>query len=288
MLGIGAGIMLYSIFFGIRIFKYKLLDYVVLGLCVFRGLLTFSRGGITVPFIAFALIVLLSFVRVRNLESLKKGIYLFIGAVLFYLIFQLANSLTGSALERRYSGETGLTEKTGERDVLSGRDQIFFIDLQIFADNFLIGVGPGMAKPLRYYYGFSNSVSAHNEISRILAEHGLLGLFAVVIYIVLIYSKKKRWRTFPNETFFLLFLWWIGFLNSNHNSFRLGITVLFLGMIVSRTNNNPKYFSLGSKKKYRKEWDEWIGFSQNLRDAAPNNAASEPDRALTTTSTFPR
>ncbi len=288
MMGIGAGILLYSIFFGIKIFKYKLLDYAVLGFCVFRGLLTFSRGGVTVPFIAFALIILLSFVRVRNLQSFKKGIYLVLGAGLFYLVFLLANSVTGSALEKRYSGETGLTEKTGERDVLSGRDQILFIDLQIFADNFLIGVGPGMAKPLRYYYGFSNSVSAHIELSRIFAEHGLLGVFAIITYIIIIYSKRKRWRTYPNETFFLLFLWWIGFLNSNHNSFRLGITVFFLGIIVARINNNPKYFSASSKKKYRKEWEEWIGVNQNPSDAAPNNAASDPANKLETSSTFPR
>ena len=288
MMGIGSGILLYSIFFGIKIFKYRLLDYTILGLCVFRGLLTFSRGGVTVPFIAFALIILLSFIRVRNVQSFKKGVYLVFGAVLFYLVFLLANSLTGSALEKRYSGETGLTQKTGERDVLSGRDQILFIDLQIFADNFLIGVGPGMAKPLRYYYGFSNSVSAHIEISRIFAEHGLLGVFAIIIYIVIIYSKRKRWRAFPNETFFLLFLWWIGFLNSNHNSFRLGITVFFLGVIVAKINNNPKYFSASSKKKYRNEWEEWIGLHQNPSDAAPNNAASDPSKRLETSSTFPR
>jgi len=288
MMGIGSGILLYSIFFGIKIFKYRILDYTVLGLCIFRGLLTFSRGGVTVPFIAFALIILLSFIRVRNLQSFKKGIYLVLGAVLFYLVFLLANSLTGSALEKRYSGETGLTEKTGERDVLSGRDQILFIDLQIFADNFLIGVGPGMAKPLRYYYGFSNSVSAHIEISRIFAEHGLLGVFAIIIYIVIIYSKRKRWRTYPNETFFLLFLWWIGFLNSNHNSFRLGITVFFLGIIVARINQNPKYFTTLSKKYFQKDWEEWIGLHQNTKDAAPNNAASDPSKRLETSSTFPR
>jgi hypothetical protein len=241
-----------------------------------------------VPFIAFALIILLSFIRVRNVQSFKKGVYLVFGAVLFYLVFLLANSLTGSALEKRYSGETGLTEKTGERDVLSGRDQILFIDLQIFADNFLIGVGPGMAKPLRYYYGFSNSVSAHIEISRIFAEHGLLGVFAIIIYIFIIYSTRKRWRAFPNETFFLLFLWWIGFLNSNHNSFRLGITVFFLGIIVAKINNNPKYFSASSKKKYRNEWEEWIGLHQNPSEAAPNNAASDPSKRLETSSTFPR
>lgn len=288
MMGIGAGIMLYSIFFGIKIFKYRLLDYTVLGFCVFRGLLTFSRGGVTVPFIAFALIILLSFIRVRNLQSFKKGIYLVLSAFVFYLVFLLVNSLTGSALEKRYSGETGLTEKTGERDALSGRDQILFIDLQIFADNFLIGVGPGMAKPLRYYYGFANSVSAHIEFSRILAEHGLLGVFAIVIYIIIIYSKRKRWKTYPNETFFLLFLWWIGFMNSNHNSLRLGITVYFLGIIVARINNNPKYFSATSKKKYRNEWEEWMGLHQNPSEAAPNNAASDPSKRLETSSTFPR
>ncbi len=286
IMGISAGLLLYSLFFGIPIFKYRIMDMAILGFCVFRGFLTFSRGGISVPFIAFGFVVLLSFVRVRNLQALKKGIYLIFGALIFYLIFLLTNSLTGSALEKRYSGETGSSEKTGEKDLLSGRDQIMFIDLQIFADNLLLGVGPGMAKPLRYYYGFANSVSAHIEFSRILAEHGLLGLLAIFIYTFIIVRKRNYWKAFPNETFFLLFIWWIGFLNSNHNSFRLGLTVLFLGMIVARIRIKPEYFTKQARKVFPEEWKQYE--IQNDKALAPKTAESDPGKRLETNITFPR
>jgi len=288
LMGVVAGLLLYAVFFGIKIFKFRIIEYGLLGYCIIRGLLTFSRGGITAPFVAFAIITLVSFIRIRNLQAFKKGIYLFVGAVLFYLFFLLVNSLTGDSLERRYAGETGSTEKTGERDYLSGRDQIMFIDLEIFADNFLIGVGPGMARPLRYYYGFSDSVAAHVEFSRVLAEHGLLGLFSLIIYVIIMFSRKKRWVSFSNETFFLAFVWWIGFINSNHNAFRLGITVFFLGIVVSKINVNPKYFTKGARKHYKKEWEEWLTLQQKTNDAAPKIAESAPGKKLETNFTFPR
>ena len=286
MMGIIAGILLYCIFFNIKIFKYKILDYSLLGICIFRGLLTFSRGGITVPFVAFALVTIISFIRIRNLKAFRKGFAVIFGALFFYLFFLLVNSLTGSALERRYAGETGVTEKTGERDYLSGRDQIFIIDLEIFADHFLIGTGPGMARPLRYYYGFSNSVSAHIEFTRVLAEHGLLGLFALLIYIYLIFSKRHEWKQSPNETFFIFFTWWTSFLNSNHNAFRLGLTVFFLGFIVSKVKINPKYFTKDTRKKLPQDWANYL--EERARALDPNNAESDPSKKLEQMATLPR
>ena len=284
--GIGFALLLYSIFFGIKIFKYRLLDIAFLIIFAFRGFLTFSRGGISVPFVAFALVVLLSFVRIRDIKAFRRGISLVIGGVIFYLVFLLANVITGSALEKRFAGETGVTEKTGERDLLSGRDQIVMIDLQIFSDNMLLGVGPGMAKPLRYYCGFANAVAAHTEFSRLLAEHGLLGAIAILLYTYIIINRRKYWKTFQNETFFLLFTWWIGFLNSNHNALRLGLTILFLGLIVGRTRINPKYFTKSAKNEYPDDWDAYL--EENAKAQEPNSAASEPSKKLEQMATLPR
>ena len=56
-------------------------------------------------------------------------------------------------------------------------------DLDIFYDNLFIGVGPGQANILREKYGFGKKVAAHTEFSRMLAEHGILGLISLLILI---------------------------------------------------------------------------------------------------------
>ena len=271
MMGAAYGILLFSYFFNYRIIPNKLLEIGLLLATILRGFLTFSRGGVIVPMIAFVLCMVLIIMRSREKKYFKKIIPIVFIGISIYGIFALSNLLTNDSLSKRYKGETALTEKTGEVDNLSGRDQIMIIDLEIFRDNLLIGVGPGMAKSLRYYYGFSTSVSAHIEFSRILAEHGLLGLFAIIIYIISFLGRKSNWKEFPEEHFFLLFIWWIGFLTSNHNSLRLGATCIFLGMVFSKITLNPNYFTKKAKKFYP-ELDE----SSKPMEAAPMIATSEP------------
>ena len=88
-------------------------------------------------------------------------------------------SVTEGAISQRY-GISGGTY--GQRMVLdlSGRAEIYKIDLAIFQDYLLSGVGPGNATQLRHIYGYGKIISAHTEFSRMLAEHGLLGLFSLL------------------------------------------------------------------------------------------------------------
>ena len=53
--------------------------------------------------------------------------------------------------------------------------------IQIFYDYFLTGVGPGQAPKLREIYGYGKRVAAHTEYSRMLSEHGMLGLFSLLL-----------------------------------------------------------------------------------------------------------
>ena len=71
----------------------------------------------------------------------------------------------------------------GERFILdlTGRALIYEIDLNIFIDHIFTGVGPGQATELREVYGYGKQVATHTEYSRMLAEHGLLGLFSLLI-----------------------------------------------------------------------------------------------------------
>jgi len=64
-------------------------------------------------------------------------------------------------------------------------------EINIFKANPLFGIGPGMITLYNEkIYGFR--ISTHTEITRILAEHGILGLIALLIIIVLPIKKFLR------------------------------------------------------------------------------------------------
>ena len=89
-------------------------------------------------------------------------------------------SLTDGVIMQRYGfGKSGF----GEKFILdlTGRALIYEIDLNIFSDHIFTGVGPGQATELREMYGYGKQVVAHTEYSRMLAEHGILGLFSLLM-----------------------------------------------------------------------------------------------------------
>ena len=68
-------------------------------------------------------------------------------------------------------------------NLLSGRDEIFLADLEVFSDNALTGVGPGMSHQVRSQT-LGIDAAAHIEYSRMLAEHGLFGAIAIMILLI--------------------------------------------------------------------------------------------------------
>ena len=62
----------------------------------------------------------------------------------------------------------------------TGREDIARADLEVWFDNPVLGVGPGVAKEYRAAT-FGRAAAAHTEFTRLLAEHGILGLVALII-----------------------------------------------------------------------------------------------------------
>src|SRR5690606_31754763 len=98
------------------------------------------------------------------------------------------NRLTDNILLLRYQGETaGTLRGTREKDlsqITSGRYDIFLSDLQIWTDNFILGVGPGESPNMRE--GASQfKLLAHVEMSRLLSEHGLFGFIISLTLFIL-------------------------------------------------------------------------------------------------------
>src|SRR5690606_36171223 len=89
----------------------------------------------------------------------------------------------------------------------------------------IIGIGVGMGKEFRQET-LRIGIASHNEISRLLSEHGLLGLFALLI---LIFVPIVFWTKFKNNYYFLAFVaFW--FLTINHSAMRIALPAFVYGL----------------------------------------------------------
>ena len=156
----------------------KNIDLFSLFLFLGLGMITFSRGGLFTAIIAIvmAFSYYFFFSRKKIIFIINTLALLIISLVTWYAMV----SVTEGAISQRY-GMSGGTY--GQRMVLdlSGRVEIYKIDLAIFQDYLFTGVGPGNATQLRDVYGYGKIISAHTEFSRMLSEHGLLGLTSLVL-----------------------------------------------------------------------------------------------------------
>lgn len=160
----------------------------VASLVLYRGLLTFSRGGLVGPLLLLALLLLIFIISRPSYP--KQVVYtLFALSIMFAagtVVFNYINEASDNKLVRRYTGafeQKKYDQRTLKR-VTSGRSEIFLIDLEIFSDYLLTGIGPGMGTTKRIDYGYKVMVAAHIEFTRLLAEHGILGLFALLILLL--------------------------------------------------------------------------------------------------------
>jgi len=84
------------------------------------------------------------------------------------VIFPVLNQFTGGSLLERF-----------EDTATTSRAEIAESDIAIFAENPVLGVGVGTSTTYRKKF-FDREVANHTEFSRLLAEHGIFGLFALV------------------------------------------------------------------------------------------------------------
>lgn len=191
--GLGILIIAASYLLNIRLFRLKYLNvFLMLGFLV-RGLATFSRGGMLAPMAAIIVcIVVMSLSDSRFQERIGRVVYAFLAIfVVGFIGFYYVNEVSGGLLEMRFKGESMYNKE--KSNMFSGREEIFQEDMEIFEGNYLTGVGPGMASEKRGEISGVES-AAHIEYSRMLAEHGMFGVIAILIIVlfpVVIFLKLK-------------------------------------------------------------------------------------------------
>lgn len=149
--------------------------------------LTFSRGGMYSLVVSAAAMLLVG-VGTRG-SRLRSVVVLVVGVIGLVVMFASANDFSGNWLEGRY--DDGATSSS-----TTGRTNLAEMDLQVFGEHPLAGVGTGQST--KYHVGGLTGASAHTEYTRIVAEHGMLGLAAIgslgVMAVAGFRSNRSRWN----------------------------------------------------------------------------------------------
>lgn len=238
ILGVGMFILfsrlLFNKFKGIQ----SIIELVLLGFMSFRGLVTFSRGGIFTAIAAIVILIIITYLRGQRRFRSKVFMVLFYGVVLGASVWLYASNRTSGLIENRYANENAMG--VAKEDVTTGRKDLFLTEFEAFIESPIVGIGVGKNK--NYRFDKTGKVAAsHNEISRLLAEHGSLGILALCI--LLFVPLLLRIENSKNIYFYSFFVMWL--LTINHSAMRIAFPSFIYGLCLldvtfPKKNNTKK------------------------------------------------
>jgi hypothetical protein len=193
----------------------------LLGLLTYRCLLTFSRGGFITAIVMMVVFTVL-YINWAPLAKKAKATVKLVGlGIGGFLLWGTVMAVTGGLIYNRYAGKNTLGE---DKDITTGRGEIISNELLAFFEDPFLGVGVGMGKFYRIEIEGDGGAS-HNEVSRMLAEHGVLGIFALLILLLIplgfLLSKNKNLLMLPFVAFW--------FLTINHSAMRVALPGFMYG-----------------------------------------------------------
>lgn len=225
--GLGVLIISINLILKNRLFTYLVIDIGLVILFIFQGFMTFSRGGMMgagLALLAAAFIYYFSNIN-KFILFFKKNIFLLlIGILLGVITFNEVDKITGGNLSVRYFNvdAEGFQKK---EDYSTGRGEISKGDIKLFYESDFYGVGVGVSSKER-----ERSDAAHVEYSRLLAEHGILGLASMIIMFYLPLKQFLKLLSRPENQIILVSFILISLLTMTHAATRLGMTGFFYGM----------------------------------------------------------
>jgi hypothetical protein len=179
-LGLGALVAFWFVMDAKADWRARGLAFATMLLMIAQSALTFSRGGLYDAAGAILLAALFLLRSPRARMTLVAFVALLSVATYFFVMPHL-DAVTGGALFERFQ-DTSLT----------GRDVLIQADLGIWLKNPVWGVGPGRSA-LMHLALFRDSAS-HTEFSRMLAEHGALGLASMLLLCAMALRNISRAR----------------------------------------------------------------------------------------------
>jgi hypothetical protein len=217
MLGLGAFVAVMCLLIFRNSFKYKVYFASAAILFSAQSVMTFSRGGM---YNAVGATLVVAFFLFRDPSAAARRLLPVVAVlVLFMLIvFPFLNDFTGGNLQERFE-DTQATH----------RSEIATADYEIFLENPIFGVGVGSSYEQREeYLGFK--AMSHTEFARLLSEHGMFGIAAILALLTMSIFNISRQRSAFGRAFVAGLIFWCFFFMLNAGmrlaapSFLLGLT----------------------------------------------------------------
>lgn len=215
LLGIGM-----FVFFSRLIFESKtklllIINLIILFNITYRGLVTFSRGGMMTGFIMILVLLFYLYIKTKSQARYNLNRLIIFMVVGFFITWLYTSNQTSGLIDKRYANKDGAGRV--KESQLTGREEIWNSEIDDFLENPVFGIGVAKALEVRELKSGGQIIASHSEISRTLAEHGTMGILALLIVlftpIFLFFDNKKHIYMVS----FLLF--WL--LTINHAAMRL-------------------------------------------------------------------
>ena len=169
----------------------------------YRALLTFSRGGVMVSLVmclAFIVIIYLN-TSLKTKAKISVKALAIVGVALLVWSYTLVQ--TEGLIGNRYANEDAMGRE--KEDVTTGRGDLLSVEMDAFRENPFFGIGVGQGK-FEFMEEIGVKSASHNEISRMLSEHGSLGILALLVLVLVPIFTKMNGR--KNIYFYPFFIFW--------------------------------------------------------------------------------
>jgi len=181
----------------------------------YRGLITFSRGGMITGFVMILILLFYLYSSTKSRGKMKLNYIFGFMVVMFIVTWNYTSNQTDGLIEKRYANQDA-SGKVKESQ-LTGREEIFTNEINSFIDNPIFGVGVAKGVEIRSDISGGDITLSHNEISRMMAEHGIFGVIDLLILLltpIALYLDNKK-----HIFLWCFILFWL--LTINHAAMRL-------------------------------------------------------------------
>ena len=213
--------------------KLQILNASLVIIFAFRGLVTFSRGGVMTGVMMILLLTLLLYYKSNKNGKLKISVLMILIGIASLGVWSYSTLQTNGMINKRYANEDARGRQ--KKSKLSGREAIIESEIDMFLENPIFGVGVGKNREYREETTGINAAS-HNEISRMMAEHGSLGIMCLLILIItplLLYLNN-------NQNIFVLscIAFWI--MTINHAAMRIAAPAFVYALSLLKVYSDEK------------------------------------------------
>ncbi|MES2812693.1 MAG: O-antigen ligase family protein [Bacteroidota bacterium] len=212
------GLGMFLIFVRLLFFsKGTLITMVNLGLLAlfsFRCLITFSRGGMITGVLMIVFLLLATYPYVSIQAKMKLNFGMVVLVVFGVSVFAYSISQTNGLIMNRYQNKNALGQEKASQ--FSGREKIAEMEMNYFMEHPITGIGVGKNKENRKEET-GESGASHSEVTRMLSEHGTLGIINLLILLIipLVFYVNNKQHIFL-LSFFVFWLFTI-----NHAAMRI-------------------------------------------------------------------